>query len=114
MITTTDNSAPSRQLRGLVLVVIGAIFFGFMPTAAKLSYQEGANPIALLVVRSALGLVGMAAFLILRGQKLPIPRSYIVPTALAGITLVFAAGGGMGSVAYIDVSYPASWFSPSP
>lgn len=104
MTTITDNSAPSRQVLGLVLVVIGSVFFGFMPSAAKLAYNEGANPIALLVVRSALGLIGMAAFLLLRGQRLPVPRSYIFPTALAGITLVFAAGGGMGSVAYIDVS----------
>ena len=94
----------NRERLGVILLVIGAFFIGIMPNAAKLSFGEGANPQALLVVRSAIGAVGMGAFLLIRGESLRIPRAFIFATALGGLSFAATAGGGMGSVAFIDVS----------
>ena len=75
-----------------------------MPNTAKLAFGEGVNPQGLLVLRSVIGAAGMAAFLVARGQTLLISRRYILATALGGLSLAATAGGGMGAVAFIDVS----------
>ncbi|NBR53785.1 MAG: hypothetical protein EBT91_10240, partial [Rhodobacteraceae bacterium] len=84
--------------------MLGAVCIGIMPNAAKLAYGEGVSPLGLLVLRSAIGAGGLAIFLWARREKLLVPRSHIPKTAAAGVALLMAAGGGMGAVAYIDVT----------
>src|SRR5690606_39633525 len=98
----TAAAAVASQARGLLWVVVAALFIGIMPNAAKLAYGAGANPIAVLLVRAATAVVGLAVFLRLRGETPAIPPPYVRPTALAGFAMLFSAGGGMGAVAYID------------
>lgn len=114
---TLERAGAQGSLRYVValgLIVVAAFFIGMMPNAAKLAYQAGANPIALLVVRTVVASVGIAAFLRARGQPLAIPAPFVGRTALAGIALLFAAGGGMGAVAYIDVSLASVLFFTYP
>lgn len=94
--------------------MLGAVCIGIMPNAAKLAYGEGVSPLGLLVLRSAIGASGLAIFLWARREKLLVPRSLIPKTAAAGVALLMAAGGGMGAVAYIDVTVASVISSPTP
>lgn len=94
--------------------MLGAICIGVMPNAAKLAYGEGVSPLGLLVLRSAIGASGLALFLWARREKLLVPRGLIPKTAAAGVALLMAAGGGMGAVAYIDVTVASVIFFTYP
>jgi len=111
---TRSSEAAGRHRLGLALIVIGAFCIGIMPNAAKLAYEEGVSPFGLLVLRSAFGAMGMALFLSARGEPLGVPRAFVSKTALAGIALLLAAGGGMGAVAYIDVTLASVLFFTYP
>lgn len=110
----TATPAVASQARGLLWVAVAALFIGIMPNAAKLAYGAGANPIAVLLVRALTAAAGLAAFLRLRGESLAIPGPYVRRTALAGFAMLFSAGGGMGAVAYIDVSLASVIFFTYP
>ncbi|MCV2871266.1 DMT family transporter [Defluviimonas sp. WL0050] len=107
------HAAGSRFL-GLFFIIVAALFIGLMPNAAKLAYGEGANPIAVLVIRAVVAVTGLAVFLRMRGNMLSIPRPFVRKTALAGIAMLFSAGGGMSAVAYIDVSLASVLFFTFP
>jgi len=109
-----ENAVRERDALGIVLVVVSAVFIGIMPNAAKLAYADGTNPLALLVVRSGVGVIAMAATLRIMGAPLAIPRDRVGSTALAGMALFVTAGGGMSSVAYIDVSLASVLFFTYP
>lgn len=94
--------------------MLGAVCIGIMPNAAKLAYGEGVSPLGLLVLRSAIGAGGLAIFLWARREKLLVPRGLIPKTAAAAVALLMAAGGGMGAVAYIDVTVDSVIFFSYP
>ena len=94
--------------------MLGAVCIGIMPHAAKLTYGEGVSLLGLLVLRSAIGASGLAIFLWARREKLLVPRSYVPKTAAAGVALLIATGGGMGAVAYIDVTVDSVIFFTYP
>jgi drug/metabolite transporter (DMT)-like permease len=106
--------AAGNRLLGIFFIIVAALFIGLMPNAAKLAYAEGANPIAVLVIRAVIAVTGLAVFLRMRGNRLAIPRPYVRKTALAGFAMLFSAGGGMGAVAYIDVSLASVLFFTYP
>ena len=37
-----------------------------MPSAAKIAYQEGANPLSAIILRSLIGVVGIAIYMLIR------------------------------------------------
>lgn len=104
------NPQPSQpkksnpQLTGIILVLLGALSIGIMPSAAKIAYQEGANPMAAILLRSLVGLVGLATFMFLRRIKFHLTLKNFRKSSLTGVTQSLCSLGIMGSVAYIDVS----------
>ena len=92
------------QLTGIILVLLGALSIGIMPSAAKIAYQEGANPIAAILLRSLVGLLGLAAFMLIRRIKFHLTLENFKKSSITGITQSLSSLGIMGSVAYIDVS----------
>jgi drug/metabolite transporter (DMT)-like permease len=92
------------QLTGIIFVLLGALSIGIMPSAAKIAYQDGANPMAAILLRSLVGLVGLAAFMLIRRIDLNFTFENIRKSSLTGVTQSLSSLGIMGSVAYIDVS----------
>lgn len=80
-----------RRLLGVVLALTSAASFGVMPVLAKVAYDDGAEPVAVLTVRFALAAVLLLALAALRRERLPRGR----PAA----TLI-----GLGAVGYVGMS----------
>jgi drug/metabolite transporter (DMT)-like permease len=75
-----------------------------MPSAAKIAYQEGANPLSAILLRSLIGFTGIAIYMLVRKIRFDIGWQNFRSSALTGVTQSFSSIGIMGSVAYIDVS----------
>ena len=57
------GESEKSQLLGVVLVLLGALAIGIMPSAAKIAYQEGANPLGAILLRSLVGFFGIGVYL---------------------------------------------------
>jgi drug/metabolite transporter (DMT)-like permease len=79
---------PPQRLVGVALIAVSAASFGAMAILARLAYDSGADPTAVLFLRFAMAGAVMAAIMRLRGD--PWPRGRL----LAGL----AAMGGLGYV----------------
>jgi len=92
------------QLLGVVLVLLGALAIGIMPSAAKIAYQEGANPLGAILLRSLVGFFGIGVYLLLRKGSFNIGWPAFRFSSLTGVMQSLNSIGIMGSVAFIDVS----------
>ena len=102
---------PGKQsLLGIGIVLLSALLIGLAPNAAKVAYEEGADPLAVITFRTAIGAVVIAIYLTVRqqwpGRGLRIFRR----SAVAGLAQVLVALGLLGAVAFIDVSLAALIF----
>ncbi len=92
-----------RQGFGIGVILVGAVFVGLMPNAAKIAYQEGANPLGVITIRCILGMIGLGLFLAIRGQ-FRFNWQIFRGSALTGSAQALSSIGMLGAVAYIDVS----------
>jgi drug/metabolite transporter (DMT)-like permease len=97
-----DYSATSRL--GLVLAVTGALGFGLMITASRMTYDAGSNPVTLICARAGVPALLLALVMLARGTSFA-----IVPgagRAVAGVILgqLGITIGYLSAVAYIPVS----------
>lgn len=99
-----STSDLSRQGLGLGMVLVAAIFVSLIPITAKISYQEGANPLAVITLRALLGMIGLGTYMALRRQGFRIGWPSFRFSAVTGAAQAFGALGIMGAVAYIDIS----------
>ncbi|MFT5114264.1 MAG: drug/metabolite transporter (DMT)-like permease [Parasphingorhabdus sp.] len=100
MIGKSDNN----QLFGIVLVLLGALAIGIMPSAAKIAYQEGANPLGAILLRSLIGVLGIGVYILLRKDSFNIGWPAFRFSSFTGVMQSLNSIGIMGSVAFIDVS----------
>jgi drug/metabolite transporter (DMT)-like permease len=98
------TSGPPRQGFGIGIVLLAGVFIGLLPNAAKIAYQEGANPLAVLTIRCVLGTMGLGIYLAVSGGRFKIGWPAFRFNAVTGAAHALAAVGIMGAVAYIDVS----------
>ena len=77
-----------RRLLGVVLALISAASFGVMPVLAKVVYEDGAEPIAVLAVRFALAAALLLAITRVRRERLPRGRTLALVLGLGGIGYV--------------------------
>lgn len=109
--TTSDlDRGPAQRLLGIGVVLFSAVLFASVPNAAKIAYLEGANPQAVLTIRSVIGALLLALYLWARGQWPSMNWRNFRASAIAGLALLFTSIGFMGAVAYIDVSLAALIF----
>ena len=101
MTIATKDAAAERL--GIALILIGAVLIGLMPAAATFAYHDGANALAVLLGRSAVGVaVLLLYFVVLRrptGINLAGMRRAVVP----GLSHVMLAIGLFVSILYIDI-----------
>ena len=101
---SAESSGQSGQRKGIFLILAGALAIGIMPSAAKIAYQEGANPMSAIILRSLIGVIGIAVYMAIRRYPFKIGWKAFRFSSVTGITQSFNSLGIMGSVAYIDVS----------
>jgi drug/metabolite transporter (DMT)-like permease len=94
----------NQQIYGISLVLMGALAIGIMPSAAKIAYQEGANPLSAIMLRNLIGVIGIGGYMLIRRIRFDIGWQAFRFSSLTGVTQSFSSVGIMGSVAYIDVS----------
>ena len=92
------------ELFGVVLIFLGAILIGLMPTFAKFAYLDGANALFLLLARSVIGVIILVFFIVLTGRAPGVTLSKMRRSLVAGFSHVCAAIGLLGSIVYIDIS----------
>lgn len=83
----TDD-ARRRRLLGVVLALVSAASFGVMPVLAKVVYDDGAEPIAVLAVRFALAAAVLLALARVRREALPRGRTAGALVALGAVGYV--------------------------
>lgn len=81
---TTDR----RRVLGIALALASAASFGVMPVLAKIAYDDGAEPVAVLAVRFALAAVVLLAVARAVGQPLPRGRNLLALALLGGVGYV--------------------------
>ena len=107
-------SAAHPRLLGILLVLLSAAGFAIGPTAAKLAFDDGSNPLTVLACRSAIGTVLTAALMLGGGVAFRIPRRAWPACLLAGAASAVASYGFIASVAYIPVSLAVAIFFAHP
>ncbi len=91
-------------MAGIGFVLLSAVLLATAPNAAKIAYQEGANPQAVISIRTLLGVVLLAAYLFARNQWPEQMWKTIRHSPFSGLTFLLGSVGFMGAVAFIDVS----------
>ena len=97
-------NAHNNRITGVGFVLLSAVLLATAPNAAKIAYQEGANPQAVVSIRTLLGVVLLAAYLFVRNQWPKQMWKTIRHSPFSGLTFLLGSVGFMGAVAFIDVS----------
>lgn len=109
-----DQTTNSRQYFGVGMVLLGAVAIGLMPSATKIAYQEGANPLAVITLRCLIGMFGIGLYMLATRQAFKIERSALRFSTLSGVAQAFNSLGIIGALAFIDVSITVLIFSCFP
>jgi drug/metabolite transporter (DMT)-like permease len=94
----------SATTRGILLIAISSLVIAFVPSFAKLAYEGGATPQAVVAARYPVSFVVLIAIALITGTRIWPIRSTLRQSLLAGAFALIVGFGFMGSVAYIDVS----------
>jgi drug/metabolite transporter (DMT)-like permease len=93
-----------NQRLGVVLILVSALFFGLLPSAARLAYAEGANPLFGMLSRAFLGVVVLLAFIRATGRRAGVSLATLRTSWLAGMSHTISAVGLFAAIVYIDIS----------
>lgn len=112
---TPGKTAEDRRARlGVLLVLIAACFYGFGSPGARLAYDAGAEPIAVLAARLTLMTATLWLFLRLRGRRIPVPARQRVRLLALGTVFGCIGASYLTSVRFIPVSLAVLLFFTYP
>ena len=89
---------------GIALILVGALMFGLLPTAAKFAYADGANALFVMLSRAVIGVLAMLTFMLAIKKSPMLDRQLFKRSWLAGISHALAVFGILASIVYIDIS----------
>jgi drug/metabolite transporter (DMT)-like permease len=93
---------------------VATLAYGSITTLSRLAYDDGATPITLIALRSALFVLALGAFLAFARGGLDLPRRAWYASALLALFMGLWGYGYLASVAYIPVSLAALLFFTFP
>ena len=114
MIVHSKLTHNAQQYWGVGMVLLGAVAIGLMPSATKIAYQEGANPLAVITLRCVVGMLGIGLYMLISRQSFKVEKAALRYSSLSGVAQVFNSFGLLGALAYIDVSITVLIFSCFP
>ena len=89
---------------GIVLIFVGAIMFGLLPTAAKFAYFDGANALFVMLSRAVIGMLAMLAFMLVIKKSPILTLQLFKRSWISGVAHSLSAVGILVSIIYIDIS----------
>ena len=95
---------PSPRALAIAAALTGAAAYGLNIPAAKIASDMGVAPLALIVLRSAAMIAGMAVAAPMFGQPLHPGKSGIAPLAGLGLATAVTGIGYLSSLAFLPVS----------
>lgn len=101
---STRSGFLSATARGILLVIMSSLVIAFVPNFAKLAYEGGATPQAVIAARYPVSLIVLITIALVSGSSLRPVRSTLRNSFIAGAFALIVGFGFMGSVAFIDVS----------
>jgi drug/metabolite transporter (DMT)-like permease len=95
-------------------VVASTVCYGSITPLARLAYDDGATPLTIVALRSAVFVLAIGAYLAFTGGGINLPRrAWFASLVFAGFMVLWAYGY-MASVAYIPVSLAVLLFFTFP
>lgn len=96
--------AMSSTKTGVLLILMGALLFGLLPSAARFSYDDGANWLFVMLARAGIGVAVLMLFIAGTGRSFGVNLAALKRSWIAGLSHTVSAVGSLGSILYIDIS----------
>ena len=98
-----NNKRGARDAVGVATVVLSSLCIAFVPSSAKISMDEGASLMALLVSRCLIGALLLLPIVVMQSPTLLIPRALLTRTIIATFFSVGMIGCLYSAVQFVDV-----------
>lgn len=98
----------NRYLQGVMLIIVSAACFGFMPIFAVQAYKGGATVMTFLLLRFSLAALLLFSYIFVKVKKISVkPKQYLFLFLLGGVLYFLQATFYFSSVSYIPASLTA-------
>ena len=97
------NKKVTRDTVGVAIVVVSSLCIAFVPSSAKISINEGASIIALLISRCLIGALLLFPITLMQRTRLLISRALLARIIIATIFNVGMIGCLYSAVQFVDV-----------